>query len=64
MAMLSIKRREELRHMATTQVAAIERKAIIQIETLCLDAQTTLAVSGLTSESADLSLRRCRRSIN
>ncbi len=46
------KRKAELRKMATTQIEAIERKAIVQIETFCLDAQTSLAVSGLTSESA------------
>jgi hypothetical protein len=46
------KRRKELRNMAQTQIAAIEQKAIVQIELSCLDAQTELAVSGLTSEAA------------
>ena len=46
------RRRKELRHMAETQVAAIEQKAIVQIELSCLEAQTALAVAGLTSEAA------------
>src|SRR3984893_11951605 len=41
------KRREELRHMAQTQIAANEQRAIVQIEISCLDAQT-----GRTSEAA------------
>ena len=45
------KRRRELRIMAQTQVAAIERKAIVQIEMSCLEAQTALAVAGLTSDA-------------
>ena len=45
-------RREELRRMATTQIEAIERKAITEIEMSCLDAQTQLATSGLTSQAA------------
>jgi hypothetical protein len=46
------KRRKELRRMAQTQVAAIEQKAVVQIELSCLEAQTQLAVAGLTSEAA------------
>ena len=46
------KRRIELRRMATTQIEAIERKAITQIELSCLEAQTHLAVAGLTSGAA------------
>jgi hypothetical protein len=45
-------RRKELRIMAETQIEAIERKAIVQIELSCLDAQTKLAVAGLTSDVA------------
>lgn len=45
-------RREELRKMAQTAVEAQEQKAKTQIELSCLDAQTKLAVSGLTSEAA------------
>jgi hypothetical protein len=45
-------RRKELRRMAQTAIAAQEQKAIVQIELSCLDAQTKLAVSGLTSEGA------------
>jgi hypothetical protein len=46
------KRRAELRRMAQTQVAAIESKAIVQIEMSCLEAQTQLATAGLTSDAA------------
>jgi len=45
-------RREELRLMARTQVEAIERKATVQIELSCLDAQTKIAVAGLASDAA------------
>jgi hypothetical protein len=45
-------RRAELRRMAHTQVEAIEAKAITKIEQECLEAQTALAVAGLTSEAA------------
>jgi hypothetical protein len=45
-------RRKELRTMATTRIQAIERKAITQIELQCLEAQTRLAVAGLTSDAA------------
>ena len=38
--------------MAQTAVEAQEQKAKTQIELSCLDAQTKLAVSGLTSEAA------------
>jgi hypothetical protein len=42
-------RRRELRTMAQTQVAAIEAKAVTAIEMECLEAQTALALAGLTS---------------
>jgi hypothetical protein len=45
-------RREELRLMAETQIEAIERKAITQIELSCLEAQTQIAVAGLTTDLA------------
>jgi hypothetical protein len=49
----SIQRRKtELRVMAETQIAAIERKAFVEIEASCLDAQTKLALAGCTSEMA------------
>ena len=48
----SAERRAELRKMAVTAVEAQEQKAKTQIELSCLDAQTKLAVSGLTSEAA------------
>jgi hypothetical protein len=46
------KRRAELRIMAKTRVEAIERKAITDIEMSCLEAQTAIAVAGLTSGAA------------
>lgn len=46
------KRRAELRRMAQTRIAAIETKAITAIEVGCLEAQTEIAASGLTSEGA------------
>jgi len=46
------KRRAELRRMAQTRAEAIERKAIVQIEAFCLDAQTQLARAGITSDAA------------
>jgi hypothetical protein len=45
-------RRDELRKMARTAVEAQEQKATTQIELSCLEAQTKLAVSGLTSDAA------------
>jgi hypothetical protein len=45
-------RREELRKMAVTAIAAQEQKAKVQIELSCLEAQTNLAVSGLASDAA------------
>jgi hypothetical protein len=47
-------RREELRSMAETRVAAIEQKAVVEIEVSCLAAQTQLALAGLTSDAAKL----------
>jgi hypothetical protein len=49
---LLAERRVELRRMATTQIAAIERKAIVEIEMSCLEAQTQIAAAGLTSVAA------------
>jgi hypothetical protein len=46
------KRKAELRRMAQTQIAAIEQKAIVEIETSCLEAQTQIAIAGLTSAAA------------
>jgi hypothetical protein len=45
-------RKAELRRMAQTQIAAIERRALVEIESSCLDAQTKLAVAGCTSDAA------------
>jgi hypothetical protein len=44
-------RRTELRRMALTRIEAMERKAIVQIAISCLEAQTALAVAGLTSDA-------------
>jgi hypothetical protein len=46
------KRRSELRTMARSRIAAIERKAITEIELSCLKAQEAIAVAGLTSDAA------------
>jgi hypothetical protein len=45
-------RRDELRTMAESRIAAIEAIAITQIELSCLEAQTQIATSGLTSKTA------------
>lgn len=45
-------RKRELLGMATAQIAAQEAKAIVQIEASCLEAQTKLAMSGVTSDAA------------
>jgi hypothetical protein len=45
-------RRKELRRMAQAQVEAIEAKAITEIEISCLEAQTQLAIAGLTTQAA------------
>jgi hypothetical protein len=45
-------RRVELRATAKSRIAAIEAKAITDIEVECLTAQTELAVSGLTTDAA------------
>jgi hypothetical protein len=52
------KRRTELRRMARTKIEAIEQKAITEIELSCLEAQTQLAVAGLSSESARVFVER------
>jgi hypothetical protein len=46
------RRRDELRLMAETKIAAIEQKAVTEIELSCLHAQTQLALAGLTSQAA------------
>lgn len=45
-------RRDELRLAAKAQVAALEQKAIVAIETASVEAQTQVAIAGLTSEAA------------
>lgn len=42
----------ELRTAATAEIEALERKAIVQIEMASVEAQTQIAVSGLTSDAA------------
>ncbi|MGH0287393.1 hypothetical protein [Sinorhizobium meliloti] len=46
------KRRNELRLAAKAQVAALEQKAIVAIEKSSVEAQTQVAIAGLTSEAA------------
>jgi hypothetical protein len=46
------KRRAELRRVAQAQIEAIERKALVEIELGCLQAQEQIALSGLTSDKA------------
>jgi hypothetical protein len=46
------RRKKELRRMAETGVEAIEARAIVEIEVSCLDAQTQLAIAGLSSNAA------------
>jgi hypothetical protein len=45
-------RKAELRRMAQTKIAAIEQKAVVEIELSCLHATTEIAIAGLTSEAA------------
>jgi hypothetical protein len=45
-------RRTELLRMALTRIAAIEGKAVTEIELSCLKAQETIAVNGLSSNAA------------
>jgi hypothetical protein len=45
-------RREELRRMAEAEVEALERQAIVRIQQASVEAQTELAVAGLTTEAA------------
>ncbi|MGH0257052.1 hypothetical protein NKY39_15990 [Sinorhizobium meliloti] len=46
------RRIEELRTAAKAQVAALEQKAITEIERASVEAQTQIAVAGLTSDAA------------
>jgi hypothetical protein len=45
-------RREELRRVAKAQIEALERQAIVKIEQASVEAQTEIALAGLTSETA------------
>lgn len=54
----SAERRAELRRMAQTRVAAMERQAIVQIGLASLQSQTELAISGITSEAAKSFIER------
>jgi len=51
-------RQAELRKMATTQIGAIEAKAIVEIEMQSVTAQTEIATHGLTSRTAKTFLDR------
>jgi hypothetical protein len=46
------KRKAELRRMAVTKTEALERRAVTEVEMSCLDAQTKIAIAGLTSQAA------------
>jgi hypothetical protein len=46
------KRRKELRGVATAQVEALERQATVEIQKASVEAQTEIALAGLTSEAA------------
>jgi hypothetical protein len=46
------KRKAELRRMAKSQIAALERQAVLQIEMGSVEAQTALAMAGLSSAAA------------
>jgi hypothetical protein len=49
----SVKERKiELRNMAVKEIAAMELKAVTEIELSCLSAQEQIAISGLTSDAA------------
>jgi hypothetical protein len=45
-------RREELRKVAVTQIAALERQAVVHIQQASVEAQTEIALAGLTSDAA------------
>ena len=45
-------RREELRKVAMTRIAALEAEAVTRIETKALEASTRLLATGLTTEAA------------
>ncbi len=45
-------RRKELRRVAESRVAALEQEAVVQIELASVEAQTEIAIAGLTSETA------------
>ena len=45
-------RREELRRVAKSRIDALEQDAIVRIEQASVEAQTEIAVAGLTSETA------------
>jgi hypothetical protein len=54
------KRRNELRRVAKAQIEALEQRAVVQIEQARVNAQTELAVAGLTSEAARAFVARFR----
>jgi hypothetical protein len=52
------KRRDELRKVAKAQIEALERKAIVEIQRGSIEAQTELALAGLTSAAARVFVER------
>jgi len=51
-------RRDELRKVAVSRIAAIEQAAVVKIELASVEAQSAIAASGLTSEAARSFLER------
>lgn len=51
-------RRAELRKAAQAQVAALEQQAIVRIEQASVEAQTEIAIAGLTSDAARAFIER------
>ncbi len=49
---LIAKRRNELRRVAESRVAALEQEAVVQIELASVEAETEITIAGLTSETA------------
>jgi hypothetical protein len=45
-------RREELRRVAKAQIEALERQALVKIEQASVEAQTEIALAGLTTDAA------------
>ena len=51
-------RKKELRRVAESRVASLEQEAVVQIELASVEAQTEIAIAGLTSETARVFVER------